>query len=169
MVKKNKKNKKKTELSDYGAQQLSRIDDKIIRLVDKAEFRLAFSRANGGRRVEKVNNSVLENYYHRDLLDIKDKEYNQRRFIAGSKFEINSYHAGLQPTITMRYKDRSTGSMQEFQSHQLDALNEFRRVNKYLGHLSNVAWFVIVDNKTAGKRMYEFRECLDKLIEYYKV
>ena len=57
MVKK-RKNKKKQEVSDYGAQQLIRIDKKIIRLVDKAEYRLAFSKANGGRRIEKVNNSV---------------------------------------------------------------------------------------------------------------
>jgi hypothetical protein len=168
MVKK-RKNKKKQEISDYGAQQLIRIDKKIIRLVDKAEFRLAFSKANGGRRIEKVNNSVLENYYHRNLLDIKDRDYNSRRFIAGSKFEITGYHAGLQPTITMRYKDRSTGTMQEFQSHQLDSLNKFRKVNKYLGNLSDIAWYVIIDNKAARKRMDEFRECLDKLIEYYKV
>ena len=92
MVKK-RKNKKKQEISDYGAQQLIRIDKKIIRLVDKSEFRLAFSKANGGRRIEKVHNSVLENYYHRNLLDIKDRDFNSRRFIAGSKFEITGYHA----------------------------------------------------------------------------
>ena len=57
MVKK-RKNKKKQEISDYGAQQLIRIDKKIIRLVDKSDFRLAFSKANGGRRIEKVHNSV---------------------------------------------------------------------------------------------------------------
>ena len=59
--------------------------------------------------------------------------------------------------------------MQEFQSHQLDSLNKFRKVNKYLGNLSDIAWYVIIDNKAARKRMDEFRECLDKLIEYYKV
>ena len=80
MVKK-RKNKKKQEISDYGAQQLIRIDKKIIRLVDKAEFRLAFSKANGGRRIEKVNNSVLENYYHRNLLDIKSPNPSVETFL----------------------------------------------------------------------------------------
>lgn len=167
MVSKKKKNKIKP--SDYGAQKLIRIDDKLIRLVDKQEFRLAFSKISGGRRVEKTNNSVLENYYHRNLLDIQDRERNTLRFIAGSKFEINAFHAGLQPTITMQYKDRSTGTTTEYQSHQVDAHTEFRRVNKHLNKLSDIAWIVIIDNKQADKRMNEFRESLDMLIEYYKL
>ena len=167
MVSKKKKNK--VQPSDYGAQKLIRIDDKLIRLVDKAEFRLAFSKASCGRRIEKTHNSTLENYYHRNLLDIKDRERNTLRFIAGSKFEINAFHAGLQPTVIMSYKDRSTGTVTEYQSHQIDAHTEFRRVNKYLNSLSDIAWTVIIENKKADKKMNKFRECLDKLVEYYKL
>ena len=165
----NKKKKNKIQPSDYGAQKLIRIKDKLIRLVDKEEFRLTFSKASGGRRVEKTHNSTLENYYHRNLLDVRDRERNTLRFIAGSKFEINAFHAGLQPTVIMSYKDRSTGSVTEYQSHQIDALTEFRRVNKYLNNLSDIAWTVIIEDKKADNRIDEFRECLDKLIEYYKL
>ena len=164
-----KKKKKKIQPSDYGAQKLIRIDDKLIRLVDKAEFRLTFGKLNGGRRVEKTNNSVLENYYHRNLLDIRNAERNTFRYIAGSKFEINSFHAGLQPTVIMQYKDRETGTVQEYQSHQIDAHTQFRKVNKYLGKFSDIAWKVIIENKAAENKMNEFRKCLDILIDYYKI
>ena len=69
----------------------------------------------------------------------------------------------------MQYKDRSTGTTTEYQSHQVDAHTEFRRVNKHLNKLSDIAWIVIIDNKQADKRMNEFRESLDMLIEYYKL
>ncbi len=167
MVKKNKK--KKIVVSDYGAQKIVKIDGKLIRIVDQAEFRLTFGSATGDRRIEKVHNSVLQNYYARDLLDITDKDRNQLRYIAGNKFEISSYHAGLQQNVTMQYKDRSQGSMEEFNTNHLDSLKKFREAYKYLGNLSKIAWQVIIDNKPAKRQMNKFRESLDMLIDFYKL
>ena len=167
MVKKNKK--KKAKISDYGAQTIIKIDGKLIRVVDQQEFRLTFGSATGDRRIEKVHNSVLQNYYARDLLDITNRDRNQLRYIAGNKFEITSYHAGLQQNVTMQYKDRSQGSMEEFNTNHLDSLNKFREAYKYLGNLSKIAWHVIIDNKPAKKQMNEFRESLEVLIDFYKL
>ena len=85
MVKQKKKKKKDRVPIELGSQELERNEDGTLpRKVDGEKFRFAFYGQD--RHLEKVHNSVLENYSARGLLDIKDRELNSKRFWAGDKF-----------------------------------------------------------------------------------
>ena len=100
-----KKKKIEKHSIDIGAQKLIR-DDKnktLIREVDGEIFRFAFY--GNDRHLEKVHNSVLQNYYARNLLDIKDRENNSTRYFAGLQFEKVCERANLNPKITARLEE----------------------------------------------------------------
>ena len=166
MVKRKKKNKNNRDTIDLGSQELIRNEDNTLtRKVDGEKFRFAFYGED--RHLEKVHNSVLENYYSRGLLDIRDKEINSRRYWAGQRFEKVCHRAGLEPKITARLEEFIGGSKEEFVHRNIDAHSEFHIIIKEIGKFWNVLWLVIVRNQPAKKRMDEFREALDRLILYY--
>ena len=166
MVKQRKKKKKDRVPIELGGQELQRNEDgTLTRKVDGEKFRLAFYGED--RHLEKVNNSVLENYYARGLLDIRDKEINSRRYWAGCKFEKVCHRAGLEPKITARLEEFIGGSKEDFVHRNIDAHSEFHITIKEIGKFWDILWVVIVTNKPAKKRMSEFREALDRLILYY--
>ena len=163
MVKRKKKNKESISL---GSQELIRNEDNTLtRKVDGEKFRFAFYGED--RHLEKVYNSVLENYYSRGLLDIRDKEINSRRYWAGQRFEKVCHRAGLEPKITARLEEFIGGSKEDFVHRNIDAHSEFHIIVKEIGKFWDVLWLVIVRNQPAQKRMDEFREALDRLILYY--
>ena len=160
------KKKKNKESISLGSQELIRNEDNTLtRKVDGEKFRFAFYGED--RHLEKVNNSVLENYYARGLLDIRDKEINSRRYWAGQRFEKVCHRAGLEPKITARLEEFIGGSKEEFVHRNIDAHSEFHIIIKEIGKFWDVLWLVIVSNQPAKKRMDEFREALDRLILYY--
>ena len=170
-----KKNKKKNSLPntiDLGGQELVR-DDKnrtLVRKVDGEKFRLAFYGTD--RHLEKLYNSILDNYYARGLLDIKDKDINNRRYWAGNRFEKICHRAGLNTKVTARMEEYIGGSKEEFVHRNIDAHSEFHIVIKEIGTFKtrpvwDILWKVIVANKPARERMGEFRDALDKLILYF--
>ncbi|ANS04615.1 hypothetical protein [uncultured Mediterranean phage] len=163
-----KKKKKKDKHSiDIGAQTLIR-DDKnstLVRKIDGEVFRFAFYGQD--RHLEKVHNSVLQNYYARDLLDIQDRELNSRRYFAGQRFEKICEKANLNQKVTARLEEYIGGSKEDFILSSLDAHSEFHIVIKEIGKFWNILWDVIVANKPAKNRMNELREALDRLILYY--
>jgi len=166
VVKQRKKKKKDRVPIELGGQELQRNEDgTLTRKVDGEKFRLAFYGED--RHLEKVNNSVLENYYARGLLDIRDKEINSRRYWAGCKFEKVCHRAGLEPKITARLEEFIGGSKEDFVHRNIDAHSEFHITIKEIGKFWDILWVVIVTNKPAKKRMSEFREALDRLILYY--
>jgi hypothetical protein len=167
MSKKNKKkNKNNRDTIDLGSQELIRNEDNTLtRKVDGEKFRLAFY--GNERHLEKLYNSVLDNYYARNLLDITDKERNSRRYWAGCKFEKVCHRAGLEPKITARLEEFIGGSKEDFVHRNIDAHSEFHITIKEIGKFWDVLWVVIVTNKPAKKRMDELREALDRLILYY--
>ena len=163
MVKRKKKNKESISL---GSQELIRNEDNTLtRKVDGEKFRFAFYGED--RHLEKVYNSVLENYYSRGLLDIRDKEINSRRYWAGQRFEKVCHRAGLEPKITARLEEFIGGSKEDFVHLNIDAHSEFHIIIKEIGKFWNILWQVIVANKPARKKMNELREALDRLILYY--
>ena len=163
MVKRKKKNKESISL---GSQELIRNEDNTLtRKVDGEKFRFAFYGED--RHLEKVYNSVLENYYSRGLLDIRDKEINSRRYWAGQRFEKVCHRAGLEPKITARLEEFIGGSKEDFVHRNIDAHSEFHIIIKEIGKFWNILWQVIVANKPARKKMNELREALDRLILYY--
>ena len=166
MVKRKKKNKNNRDTIDLGSQELIRNEDNTLtRKVDGEKFRLAFYGED--RHLEKVHNSVLENYYARGVLDIKDSELNSRRYWAGHKFEKLCHKAGLEPKITARLEEFIGGSKEDFVHRNIDAHSEFHIIIKEIGKFWNILWQVIVANKPARKKMDELREALDRLILYY--
>ena len=114
-----------------------------------------------------IHNSVLENYYARGLLDIKDRELNSKRFWAGDRFEKLCHRSGLEPKITARLEEFIGGTKEDFVHRNIDAHSEFHIIIKDIGKLWHILWDVIVANKPAKKRMDELREALDRLILYY--
>jgi hypothetical protein len=170
-----KKNKKKNSLPntiDLGGQELV-LDDKnrtLVRKVDGEKFRLAFYGTD--RHLEKLYNSILENYYYRNLLDLKDRDINSRRYWAGTRFEKICHRAGLNQKITARLEEYIGGTKDEFIHRNIDAHSEFHIVIKEIGTFKtrpvwDILWKVIVANKPARERMGEFRDALDKLILYF--
>jgi len=164
----NKKKKKNKNTIDLGGQELIR-DDKtntFIRKVDRARLRLV---AYGqDRHLEKELNSVLQNYYLRDLLDVRDKNNNSLRYLAGSKYESMFENAGIRQKITSSLKENLGGSSkEEFLLNNLNAKSEFRFIDKEMGKHSKILWDVIIENKPAKKRMDELREALDRLILFF--
>tara|TARA_R100001530_G_scaffold42374_1_gene32278 strand:+ start:2803 stop:3342 length:540 start_codon:yes stop_codon:yes gene_type:complete len=170
--KKRKKKKTIPNTIDLGSQELVRGDENgtLIRKVDGEKFRLVMY--GNDRHLEKVCNSVLDNYYARSLLDIADRERNSRRYWAGCRFEKLCNRAGLDSKVTARLEEYIGGTKEEFIHRNIDAHSEFHSVIKELGAFRHkpvwdILWKVIVTNEPARKRMDEFREALDRLILYY--
>ena len=166
MVKKNKKNK---NTIDLGAQTFIRNDKKstLIRINDGASFRFAFY--GNDRHLEKEHNSVLQNYFARNLLDPTNREHNSKRYWAGQKYENMYEKAGIRQRITASLKENlGNSTKEESMVSNLHSLSEFRWVDKEVGKLSEILWLVIIHNKIAtNKRMNELREALDSLIKIY--
>ena len=166
MSKPKKKNKNNRDTIDLGGQALIRNEDNTLtRKGDGEKFRLAFYGKD--RHLEKLYNSVLDNYYARNLLDITDKERNSRRYWAGHKFEKVCHRAGLEPKITARLEEFIGGTKEDFLHRNIDAHSEFHIIIKEIGKFWNILWQVIVANKPARNKMDELREALDRLILYY--
>ena len=167
MVKQKKKKKKDRVPIELGSQELERNEDgTLTRKVDGEKFRFAFYGQD--RHLEKVHNSVLENYYARGLLDIKDRELNSKRFWAGDRFEKLCHRSGLEPKITARLEEFIGGTKEDFVHRNIDAHSEFHIIIKEIGKFWDILWVVIVRNQPATKkRMDELREALDRLILYY--
>ena len=166
MYKRKKKNKNNRDTIDLGGQALIRNEDNTLtRKVDGEKCRLAFYGKD--RHLEKLYNSVLDNYYARNLLDITDKERNSRRYWAGHKFEKVCHRAGLEPKITARLEEFIGGTKEDFLHRNIDAHSEFHIIIKEIGKFWNILWQVIVANKPARNKMDELREALDRLILYY--
>tara|TARA_R110002153_G_scaffold87155_5_gene215834 strand:- start:405 stop:905 length:501 start_codon:yes stop_codon:yes gene_type:complete len=162
-----KKKKKDKHTIDIGAQTLIR-DDKnltLTRKVDGEVFRFAFY--GNDRHLEKVHNSVLQNYYARNLLDMKDRENNSTRYFAGLKFEKVCERARLNPKLTARLEEYIGGSKEDFILSSLDAHSEFHLIIKEIGDSWHILWQVIHSNTPAQKKMDELRNALDRLILYY--
>ena len=166
MTKRKKKKKDRVPI-ELGSQELVRNEDgTLTRKVDGEKFRFAFYGQD--RHLEKLYNSVLDNYYARNLLDITDKERNSRRYWAGCRFEKVCHRAGLEPKITARLEEFIGGTKEDFVHRNIDAHSEFHIIIKEIGKFWDILWVVIVRNKPATKkRMDELREALDRLILYY--
>ena len=102
MVKKKKKDK---HTIDLGGQELIR-DDKsnsFIRKNDGSRFR--FADYGNDRHLEKEYNSILQNYFARNLLDPFSREHNSKRYWAGQKYENMYEKAGIRQRITASLKE----------------------------------------------------------------
>ena len=167
MVKRKKKNKISKDAIDLGAQELIRSekDSTLVRLVDGARFRLAFYGKD--RHLEKTINSLLENYYLRNLLDPKDRDINSRRFWAGGRFEKLAHRSGMNQRITTKLAEVTIGSNDDFLSDTLDARSDLHLCLKAMKSCWTIVWKVIVENKAAGKQIDKLREGLDYLIEHF--
>tara|TARA_R100001440_G_scaffold52884_1_gene72587 strand:+ start:852 stop:1364 length:513 start_codon:yes stop_codon:yes gene_type:complete len=162
-----KRKKKNKNTLDLGSQELIRNEDNTLtRKVDGEVFRFAFYGED--RHLEKVYKSVLENYHARGMLCNYDRNVNDKRFWAGSKFEQICYHAGLQQKITAKLTEMVVGVREDFVIDNIDAHSYFHTVVKELGKFWNIAWWVMVLNKPARqykrKGMEELQECLDRLV-----
>ena len=168
MTKRKKKKKDRVPI-ELGSQELERNEDgTLTRKVDGEKFRFAFYGQD--RHLEKVHKSVLENYFARNLLDIKDRESNSRRFWAGQKFEKICHRAGLNPRVTARLTEYIGGTREDFLHRNIDAHSEFHIIIKEIGNCWNILWDVIVVNKPAGtKKMNKLRDALDTLVDYFKM
>ena len=168
MVKQKKNKKKDKHTIDVGAQTLIKDEktNKLIRKVDGARFRFAFYGQD--RHLEKEYNSILQNYFLRDMLDPKNKDNNSLRYYAGSKYEAKFESAGIRQKITSALKENLGGSSkEEFLANNLDAKSEFRFIDKEMGNSSNILWSVVILNQPARKRMSELRNALDRLILFF--
>ena len=151
---------------DYGAQTLIRENGKIYRLPDGAEMVV------GNKHIQKKINSVHESYYARKQLDPKDEKKNVTRFAAGQKLEFLASISKKNKSCTMNFSTLAGipyGS-ELFNIFKIDYEQEFNDAMKAtLGHQSLV-WDVIIDNKPARhKRMNDYREALDLLINFWKM
>jgi hypothetical protein len=163
-----KKKKKDKHSLDIGGQELVR-DDKnslLIRKVDGTKFRFAFYGTD--RHLEKEHKSILDNYYSRNLLDIYNREHNSKRYWAGQRYEQKFESAGIRQKLTSSLKENlGNSTKEEFLVQNFDAKSEFRFIDKEMGKFSNILWYVIIEGNPAKKRINEFRESLDKLIELF--
>ena len=164
MSKKRKKNKKSIDL---GSQDLIRNEDNTLtRKVDGEVFRFAFYGED--RHLEKIHKSVLENYQARGMLCNYDRNVNDKRFWAGSKFEQICYHAGLEQRVTAKLSEMVVGKREDFVIDNIDAHSYFHTLAKELGKFWHIAWWVMVMNKPANKYkrkgMEDLQECLDRLV-----
>mgnify|MGYP003635782528 CR=1 FL=1 len=164
-----KKKKKEKTTTDIGAQQFIR-DDKtstLIRKNDLVRFRFAFYGKD--RHLEKEHNSILQNYYARNLLDIYNRDNNSKRYLAGQKYEDMYEKAGIRQRITASLKENlGNGTKEDAVINSMHSLSEFRWIDKEIGKSSNILWTVIINNNAATKkRMDELREALDKLVKIF--
>ena len=162
-----KKKLNKVKVSDFGVQELIKTEDnKLIRKVDNEEFYVALTME--GRRLEKVHKSILENYHSRNQLCTYDRNINDKRFWAGSKYEQICYHAGLEQRITAKLNDMVVGTKEDFVLDNIDAHSYFHQVSKDLGKFWHISWWVMVLNRPANqykrKGMEDLQEALDRMV-----
>ena len=162
-----KKKLNKVKVSDFGVQELIKTEDnKLIRKVDNEEFYVALTME--GRRLEKEHKSVLENYHARNQLCTYDRNINDKRFWAGSKYEQICYHAGLEQRITAKLNDMVVGTKEDFVLDNIDAHSYFHQVSKELGKFWHISWWVMVLNRPANqykrKGMEDLQEALDRMV-----
>tara|TARA_R110000824_G_scaffold304664_6_gene492491 strand:+ start:582 stop:1085 length:504 start_codon:yes stop_codon:yes gene_type:complete len=161
-----KKKKKDKHTIDLGGQELIR-DDKsnsFIRKNDGSRFR--FADYGNDRHLEKEYNSILQNYFARNLLDPFSREHNSKRYWAGQKYENMYEKAGIRQRITASLKENlGNGTKEDAVVNSLHSLSEFRWIDKEVGTSSKILWKVIINNNPAKKDMNNLREALDKLIK----
>jgi len=166
-----KKKKKEKHTIDLGGQELIR-DDKsniFVRKIDGSRWRLADY--GNDRHLEKEHKSVLENYHSRNQLCTYDRNINDKRFWAGSKYEQICYHAGLEQRITAKLNDMVVGTKEDFVLDNIDAHSYFHQVSKELGKFWHISWWVMVLNRPANKYkrkgMEDLHEALDRMVEIF--
>lgn len=161
--------KSKAKISDFGGQEIIKGENgKLYRLPDYQEVEYV-EQAKEPKRLELKYKDILHWYYKKNILYPKDRDLNDLMFAVGYKYQLLWISAGYNQRVTpVLVKDHIQADIQATLNFANDCQTQIMKANQALKKYKNIVVDVCIDNLPAKKKLNEFREGLQVLVELWK-